>query len=132
MKIKVRLSKDWTAPIYAFFRCKPDIEHINGWCCHVFQCKAKSCKGNGRGGRAVRRFLDKSDARSTGNLRKHAKRCWGEDVVGAADNAHTADEVRDTKIKEMLNPESITAAFERKGKGKVTYSHRQHTKTESQ
>jgi hypothetical protein len=29
-----------------------------------------------------------------------------------------------------LNPESITAAFERMGKGKVTYLHRQHTTME--
>jgi hypothetical protein len=84
-----------------------------------------------QGGRGVRRFLDTGDARSTGNLRKHARKCWGEDVVTAADNARNADEVRAKEIEATLNHESITTAFERSGKGKVTYLHRQHTKTES-
>jgi hypothetical protein len=89
---------------------------------------AKSCKHKSRG---VRRFLDKGDAKSTGNMRKHAKRCWGEDIVKSADKAANANEVRQTTIKGFLDPQSITAAFERKGKGKVTYSHRQHSKTEA-
>jgi hypothetical protein len=62
---------------------------------------------------------------------KHAKKCWGDDVVASADKAANANDVRRTTIKGFLDPQSITAAFERKGKGKVTYSHRQHTKTES-
>jgi hypothetical protein len=94
----------------------------------VFQCAAKACKHKSRG---VRRFLDKGDAKSTGNMRKHAKKCWGDDVVASADKASSANEVRQTTIKGFLDPQSITAAFERKGKGKVTYSHKQHTKTES-
>jgi hypothetical protein len=36
-----------------------------------------------------------------------------------------------TTIKGFLDPKSITAVFERKGKGKVSYSHRQHTQTEA-
>jgi hypothetical protein len=79
----------------------------------------------------VRRFLDTGDAKSTGNLRKHAKRCWGEEIVAAADKAKNANDVRNTTIKGCLNLESITAAFERTGKGKVSYSHRQHTTTEA-
>jgi hypothetical protein len=89
---------------------------------------AKMCKHKTRG---VRRFLDKGDAKSTSNMRKHAKKCWGEDVIASADKAHTASEVRATTVKGILDPQSITAAFERKGKGKVTFSHRQHTKAES-
>ncbi|TDL28987.1 hypothetical protein BD410DRAFT_682605, partial [Rickenella mellea] len=123
-----RLAKDWTAPIYAFFKPEPIIEHVDGRRCHSFQCAARSCMFRSRG---VRRYLDKSDFNSTGNLRKHAKKCWGEDVVKAADQAKTADEVRATKGTGPLNLQSITAAFKRSGKGKVTYSHQQHTKTES-
>lgn len=81
--------------------------------------------------RDVRRYLDKKDANSTSNMRKHARKCWGDDVVKAADNAKTADEVREITIRGALNAQSLKAAFERTGKGKVTYSHRQHTKTES-
>lgn len=40
---------------------------------HEFKCAAKSCKGRSR---EVRRFLDKKHAKSTSNLRKHAKKCW--------------------------------------------------------
>jgi hypothetical protein len=64
-------------------------------------------------------------------MRKHAKKCWGDETVRAADKAKDAHEVRQTTVKGALDPQSITAAFERKGKGKVTYSHRQHTTTES-
>jgi hypothetical protein len=64
-------------------------------------------------------------------MRKHAKKCWGDEVVSSADKAKTVQEVRDTTVNGALNPQSITAAFERKGKGKVSFSHRQHTKTES-
>jgi hypothetical protein len=64
-------------------------------------------------------------------MRKHAKKCWGEDVVMSADKAKNANKVRATTIKGMLDTQSIMAAFERKGKGKVQYSHRQHTKTGS-
>jgi hypothetical protein len=86
------------------------------------------CKHKSRG---VRRYLDKGDAKSTSNMRKHAKKCWGEEVLASADKAKNANEVRATTVKGFLNPQSITAVFKRKGKGKVTYSHRQHTKTEA-
>jgi hypothetical protein len=89
---------------------------------------ATNCKHKSRD---VRRFLDKADAKSTSNMRKHAKKCWGEDVVASADLANNANEVRATTVRGILNPTSITAAFERRGKGKVTFSHRQHTKAES-
>lgn len=69
--------------------------------------------------------------KSTGNMWKHAKRCWGDEVVASADKAKNANEVRATTIKGFLDPKSITAAFEQKGKGKVTYSHRQHMKTKA-
>ena len=122
------MSKDWEAPIYAFFGPEPLVEHVEGRRCHAFQCLAKHCKQKSR---SVRRYLDTSDAKSTGNLRKHAKKCWGTEIVATADKAKTAKEVRDTTVKGYLDPQPITAAFEREGKGKVTYSYRQHTKTEA-
>ena len=36
-----------------------------------------------------------------------------------------------TAVDDIENTGSITAAFKRQGKGKVTYSHRQHTKMET-
>ena len=79
----------------------------------------------------MRCFLDTKDCRSTSNLRKHAKSCWGEEVVKAADDARNADEVCTKIVPNYLRDGSITAAFERKGKGNIMYSHRQHTRQET-
>ncbi|KAG2092146.1 uncharacterized protein F5147DRAFT_779766 [Suillus discolor] len=119
------LMKEWTSPIYALFGPIPVIQEVDKCCVHVFKCSAKGCKVT------IRHFLNKKDARSTGNMRKHAKSCWGEEVLQAADDAKSAAEVRATIVASVLRDGSITSAFERKGKGKVTYSHRQHTRTES-
>jgi hypothetical protein len=123
-----KLLKEWTAPVYVFFAPRPSIEYVDGRRCHTFQCAAKPCKMRER---IVRRFLDKGDAKSTGNLRKHARKCWGEDVVASADNAQSADDVRHVGQGGKLAPGLITAAFARAGKGKVSYSHIQHTRTEA-
>jgi hypothetical protein len=77
----------------------------------------------------VRRYLDTSDAKSTGNLRKHARICWGAETVAAADETRNVDAAREA-LKRVKDG-SITEAFERIGKKKVTYSHRQHTTTQS-
>jgi hypothetical protein len=80
----------------------------------------------------VKRFVDKADAASTSNLRKHAKICWGDDVIKAADDTKDVDVARGIASKATLGNGSMTAMFERvKGKGVVTYSHTQHTKTET-
>jgi len=77
----------------------------------------------------VRRYLDTTDAKSTGNLRKHAKVCWGEETVAAADQSRDIDAARDALGKSKDG--SITEAFERLARTNVTYSHRQHTTTET-
>ena len=77
----------------------------------------------------VRRYLDTSDAKSTGNLRKHARVCWGAEAVAAADEAHNLGAAFEALKK--VKDGSITGAFERVGKGKATYSHRQHTTTQT-
>ena len=52
---------------------------------HVFECAAIHCKGK-INSHMVCRYLDTGDAKSTSNLHKHAKICWGEEVVAAADD----------------------------------------------
>jgi hypothetical protein len=79
----------------------------------------------------VRRFLDKGDEKLTGGLHRHAKNCWGEETVKAAVNTKDLKAARKILGQDKLKDGSVTAAFERIGKGKVTYSHRQHTYTES-
>jgi len=117
--------KDWNSPIYAFFHPTPNIEYVEGRRCHVFMCAAKGCK------HCVRRFLDKGDAKSTSNMTKHVRSCWGEVALESACDAKTADAARNGVVNHILKIGSITSSFERKGNGKVTYSHRQHTKTET-
>ena len=68
MKLECLL-KDWNSPIYAFFTPTPLIKYING---HHVQCSAKHCRGKSNG-HLVHCYLDKSDAKSTSNLCKHAK-----------------------------------------------------------
>jgi hypothetical protein len=94
-----RLTKEWTAPIYAFFLPTPVIEYFKDRRCHTFECAAKSCRHR------VRRFLDTGDAKSTGNMRKHAKKCWSAEVIALADRAKNANEVRLTTEKAM--PSSV-------------------------
>ncbi|KAG2088739.1 uncharacterized protein F5147DRAFT_587475 [Suillus discolor] len=120
-----RLMKEWTSPVYAFFDPTPRIIENDGCWAHEFKCSARGCKTT------IRRYLDKKDARSTGNMRKHVKSCWGDVVLQAADDAKDASEVHTKIIPGILRNRSITASFERKGKGKVTYSNRQHTRAET-
>ena len=121
--------KEWSSPIYVFFKQTPRIEYVEDRRAHVFVCAAGRCKGKNK--RAVRRFLDKGDRKSTSNLRKHAKICWGSEAVEAADNTRDVDAAREILSKAKLRDGSITAEFKRIGKGKVTFSTRQHTTTEA-
>lgn len=62
---------------------------------------------------------------------KHAKSCWGQPAWEAAYACHNATDARESITKPIISTGSIMAAFQRKGQGKVTYSHRMHTKTET-
>ncbi|KAG1841471.1 hypothetical protein C8R48DRAFT_563096, partial [Suillus tomentosus] len=116
-----RLMTEWNSPVYAFFDPTLHIVEIADHRVHEFKCQARGCKVK------VRWFLDKGDARSTGNMRKHVCLCWEDEVLKAADSANDANEVRHKIIGSILRNGSITASFEWKGKGKIMYSHRQHT-----
>ncbi|KIL65171.1 hypothetical protein M378DRAFT_77253 [Amanita muscaria Koide BX008] len=118
-----RLIKEWVSPIYAFFSPTPAIEYTDGRRSHVFKCLARSCS------KTIRRYLDKGDAKSTSNMWRHARSCYGEDVVNEISEAKDIKTAR-KGVKSYLANGTITAAFERKGKGKITYSHRPHTKSE--
>jgi hypothetical protein len=67
----------------------------------------------------------KADAQ---NLIKHVKSCWGDTAYEAAVNCGHTNDARASVVKPLVTMGTITAAFERKGKGKVTYRHRQHMK----
>jgi hypothetical protein len=80
-----RLSVEWTSPIYAFFQATPSNVIVDGRRVHEFRCAATNCKGRGKNPRTVRRYLDTTDRNSTGNLRKHARLCWGDEILRGAD-----------------------------------------------
>ena len=69
------MKKKWNSPVYAFFKPDPSIEYTGGQWSHVFRCNAKGCA------KLVCRFLDKGDAWLMGNMHKHIKKCWGEDIL---------------------------------------------------
>ena len=129
------LSKDWNSPVYAFFHPVPSIDYVGHppRRVHVFECNAKSCKGRGMNRRHVWRYLDTTDGKSMGNLRCHARVCWGEEVMAGADATKSHHVAREVVGKSLTMPNgSITAMFERVGgKGAVTYLCQQHTKTEA-
>ena len=104
-----KLLKEWVLPIYVFFRPTPSIKYIKGHRVHVFKCTAPNCKGKANG-QNVHCYLDTSDAKSTSNLQKHAKVCWGEDAVAAADGTKDVHAAR--QALGNLKDSSITAAFQ--------------------
>lgn len=109
------LQADWDAPIYAFFEPMPAIKHVNRCHLYVFKHLAKSCKRVGHNACLVNHYLDKQNMHSMGNLRKHAKLCWSEATIKAADGTKDLRLARDVLLKldsDSLRDESITAMFE--------------------
>lgn len=121
------LMKDWRAPVYGFFEPKLVIIEVNGRHAHDFICGAHGC------GMMIHRYLDKKDAKSTGNLRKHARNCWGVQLMKTTDGAKDATKVHEalTNAKGNHKDGSIKLVFEQTGKEQVTYSHRAHTHEET-
>ena len=100
------MTKEWTSTIYAFFDPTPRIVEIDGQTAHEFKCSRHGCKAL-----PIRRYLDTKDVKSTGNMRKHARACWGDEIVRTTDGAHTATEAWKDLIP-SLRSGSITAIFE--------------------
>ena len=126
-----RLQKDWRSKVYAFFQSTVEIAYVDGRKCHEFTCNAKNCKAKGNNPRIVRRYLDTKDRASTKTLRAHAIKCWGQEIVDKSEDAKNITSAREALKGVELRDGSITAVFQRTGKGKVTYSHRTHTAKET-
>ncbi|TFK60800.1 hypothetical protein BDN72DRAFT_741274, partial [Pluteus cervinus] len=118
------LLKRWKARVYACYTLPTEVTHSEEGRPYLsFQCSTRSCK------KEVRRYLDKKDG-STKNLLDHAKACWGEDVIEEVMSAANVGVARKHITEPYRKNGKITGSFERK-KGKETYSHTQHTKTET-
>lgn len=118
------MKKQWTSPVYAFYRETPDIEYERSRVAHVFKCLNHGCSVT------VQRFLDTKDLSSTSNLWVHAKGCWGPDAVTAVGEAASVQIAREEIVGSILKMGSITALFERKA-GQIMYSARQHMRSET-
>jgi len=53
------------------------------------------------------------------------------DALKAAEDAQDVHVAREDIVAAIISTGSITASFARKGKGKVTYMNRQHTRAET-
>ena len=100
---------------------------------HRFTCAALGCNA-----KPIMRWLDTKDNKSTKALRNHIQSCrkWGEGALEAMEGLCTSvDDAR--KALKHRRPDgtfiqsTITQSFARAGKGKVTYSVRQHTREET-
>src|SRR5260370_19143678 len=113
----------WTMVVYAFFKPTPNIKYNDGRKMHEFTCLQKHCH------QKIVRYLDTKDAQSTGNMRRHVKKCWGEGVLTAAERAKDTNEAHSRIIHSFLKTGKITEMFQRKAK--ALYSTIQHTKSET-
>ncbi|KAL1690457.1 hypothetical protein GGG16DRAFT_55660, partial [Schizophyllum commune] len=125
-----RLQQGWTGFIYAFYKPHVALEYVSGKggiqrLAHVFLCFNKGCQ------HSIRRYQDTSDKYSTGNMLRHAESCWGKEAVKIARTHDDCDTARAKVVEPLKFSGKLTVAFARQGKGKITYSTRQHTKTET-
>ena len=111
------LKRTWRSPIYSFFKPDVSFQYYEGRPCHVFTCAAPKCKSHTG---IICCFQDSSDKSSTANLKHHALRCFGEDVINAAIAGKQA----------LKLSSSIFTLFAHKGKRPVKYSHCVHTNPE--
>jgi hypothetical protein len=107
------------------------ISYVDGRRSHVFTCSAQNCKGKGKNPRQVRRYLDTKDKSSTKALCNHAIHCWGNEVVERSVEAKDIPSARAALKMAEMRDGSIMAVFNRTGKAKISYSHRQHTEAET-
>jgi len=118
--------KGQTVAVYGFFE-RPELKMVT-WRgqtreAQVFTCSLRTCQGT------VNVSTGTKDHGSTSNLRHHVERCRGKVRLAEACSLGTASMVR--KSLAMKRDGTITSAFARTGKGKVSYSTRQLTEAQT-
>ena len=119
-----RLRKDWESSVYGFYKPEVQIKLGKDGCRgHEFHCSKAGCNTK------ITQWLDKADSRSTRNLHKHTKKCWGPEVLQAADGLKEEDVW--SAVAAFVRLGSIRAFFAIQNRAeKRTYSARQHTRSE--
>jgi hypothetical protein len=122
------MKKTWKSPVYAFF--EPDIRieyEARGGArrkCHIFSCAGGHCLMR------IKCYLDTKDAQLTSNMWKHVVKCWGRDVLAAAEKEDNMNERR-CMANEYLRTGKITTFFKQRVESRtVTYLVIQHTRPE--
>ena len=114
--------------MYAFYKPEVEIEYVGDRRCHVFHCAAQGCKAS------VRRFVVTKDKSSSANLYKHARSCWGVEVVEQAKEIGDVTRARNVLVApRKLRDGNLTEFFSTGDNKKTvarTYSHRQMTRAE--
>ncbi|TFK82774.1 hypothetical protein K466DRAFT_499685, partial [Polyporus arcularius HHB13444] len=116
--------KNWTAPVYAFYKPEIVIIRQGDRIGYRFDCAKPGCT------HSKTRWTDTKDSTSTQNLRRHVESCWGREILAEAQAAGSAKAAR-PGVEAFGRTGTIEDFFERKGKGKVTYSIRSHTAMET-
>ena len=93
--------------------------------CHVFRCRGKGCKYE------VARFQDTSDRNSTGRLRRHVNICFPEGALAKKEGGDDSNDEKQGEARGEGRSGRIDMTFRRTGKGKVTFTMREHTKAET-
>ncbi|KAJ3963860.1 hypothetical protein EV361DRAFT_982847, partial [Lentinula raphanica] len=86
--------------VYAFFHTKPDIEFAKDNSAEYLVYRCTKCAEK------IRQGMRTGDRGSTGNLREHVKRCWGEEALAAVNN--TSLEKARTAVGEFKKSKQTT------------------------
>ena len=95
--------KKGSSLIYALFGSDPKAHYVDKRPCITFACL--KCKVE------LHRFLDTRDRSSTGNLAKHANKCWGHEVVQDLNDSRQTREDARRAAKGFLRDSNITRFF---------------------
>jgi len=114
-----RLQATWTSAVYSFFKSDVYVAYDrDGRKYQFFPCAAKPCKAKEGG---IRRYQDRKDRSSTGNLKKHAVKCFGQAAV---------DEMLQGQEQLKAKNGSIFAVFAKVGQRVTKATNRNHNRFE--
>ncbi|PPQ84145.1 hypothetical protein CVT24_002213 [Panaeolus cyanescens] len=99
------LDETWKSPIYAFFDTPPVIKE----------------GAHGKLGPFVRRYVDTANAKSTSNLKIHAVKCWGPDLVRRGLAQESRQAVKEGLANVKMKDGKLTAVFKRAPGAVVSY-----------
>lgn len=80
---------------------------------------------------SIKRWLHKKDRNSTSNLCKHVRKCFGDEALDCVDEVGSASKAHNGVQAYVRSGDLLVSFTHTASKGKVTYSVRQHTRTQT-